>query len=73
MGLRQRSGLEPGFSRKQLEEGQALASALSSSSVWPLLLFLGPSEAPTHFSVTSSGQKAPALSRRAALGPVLAP
>lgn len=43
------------------------------SPVWPFLLSPGPSEAPTHFSVTSSGRKAPALSSLvAALGPPLA-
>lgn len=63
------AGLSPGSSWRKAR----LWPALSSSSLWPLLLFLGLSEAPTHFSVTSSGQKAPALSPTAALGPVLAP
>lgn len=37
---------------------KALWLTLSVSSIWRFLLFPGPSEAPTHFSVTSSGQKA---------------
>lgn len=38
--------------------GERLSGLPCVSSIWPFLLFPGPSEAPTHFSVTSSGQKA---------------
>lgn len=53
---------------------QAAPAPGPGSPVWPFLLSPGPSEAPTHFSVTSSGWKAPALSSLgAALGPPTGP
>lgn len=55
--LSSRAGPCPGSSWRKAR----IWLALGRSSVWPFLLFLGPSDAPTHFSVTSSGQKAPLL------------